>query len=58
MLLITILKNLFDINLFIRKECQINKIKYVYYLFNNNILMNHVTIINQLNNYNDVLFLD
>lgn len=26
MLLIAILKNLFDINLFIRKECQINKI--------------------------------
>jgi hypothetical protein len=49
LLMITILKNLFDIKLFIRKEIQINKNKYIYYILNNEILNNHKSIINKLN---------
>jgi hypothetical protein len=52
LMIITILKNLFDTNLFIRKECQINKIKYIYYIFNDIVLFNHLSVIKQLNKYN------
>ena len=50
-LLITILKNLFDIKLFIKKQIQINYVKYMYYIINNIILNNHKTIITKLSNY-------
>jgi hypothetical protein len=50
-LLITILKNLFDIKLFIKKQIQINNVKYIYYIINNIILNNHKTIITKLSNY-------
>jgi len=50
LLLITILKNLFDIKLFIRKETQINKVKHIYYILDENVLLEHKTIINKLNN--------
>ena len=49
LLLITILKNLFDIKLFIRKETQINKVKHIYYILDENVLLEHKTIINKLN---------
>jgi hypothetical protein len=52
LMIITILKNLFDTNLFIRKECQINKIKYIYHIFNDIVLCNHLSVIKQLNRYN------
>ena len=51
LMLITILKNLFDIKLFIRKEIQINNVKHIYYIINNMILNNHKTIITKLSNY-------
>jgi hypothetical protein len=51
LLLITVLKNLFDGNLFIRKECQINKIKYIYHTFNDTVLSNHLSVIKQINKY-------
>jgi hypothetical protein len=51
LLLITVLKNLFDCNLFIRKEYQINKIKYIYHTFNDTVLSNHLSVIKQLNKY-------
>jgi len=54
--LITILKNLFDIKLFIRKETQINKVKHIYYILDENVLLEHKTIINKLNNSN--MFVD
>ena len=44
------LKNLFDIKLFIRKETQINKVKHIYYILDENVLLEHKTIINKLNN--------
>jgi hypothetical protein len=47
LLLITILKNLFDNNLFIKKECQIKKIKFYYYIFNNDIFNKHKLLINK-----------
>jgi hypothetical protein len=50
LLLITILKNLFDVHLFIRKETQINKVKYAYYILDDNVLLEHQKIINKLNN--------
>jgi hypothetical protein len=56
LLLITIFKNLFDINLFIRKEVQINKVKYAYYILDGNVLWEHQQIINKLNNSN--VFID
>ena len=50
LLLITILKNFFDIRLFIRKEIQINKVKHIYHILNENVLSEHISIINKLNN--------
>ena len=50
LLFITILKNLFDNNLFTRKETQINKIKYMYYILNEEILLEHINIMNIFNN--------
>jgi hypothetical protein len=50
LLLITILKNFFDIRLFIRKEIQINKVKHIYHILNENVLSEYISIINKLNN--------
>ncbi len=50
MLLITILRNLFDVNLFIRKTVVINKVKYIYYNLDEQILTNHIKIMDKLNN--------
>ena len=50
LLLITILKNLFDTNLFIRKEALINKIKHIYYILNENVLLQHTKIMDIINN--------
>jgi hypothetical protein len=49
LLLITILKNLFDTDLFIVKKLNINKIKYIYYVFNGEIFTKHLSLINKLN---------
>jgi hypothetical protein len=51
LLLITILKNLFDNNLFIKTRIQINgKLnRYYYYTLNNNVINNHNNIINIIN---------
>jgi hypothetical protein len=51
LLLITVLKNLFDNNLFIKTRIQINgKLnRYYYYTINNNILNDHNNIINKIN---------
>ena len=43
LLLITILKNLFDINLFINKEIQINKVKHIYHILDENVLLEHTS---------------
>jgi hypothetical protein len=45
LLLITVLKNLFDVNLFIRKRITINEIWYYYYTVNYNILNKHKLLI-------------
>jgi hypothetical protein len=58
LLLITILKNLFDINLFIKKEMQINKNKHIYYMLDENVLLEHVSMIKKFNNsylFNDLI---
>jgi hypothetical protein len=49
LLLITILKNLFDVNLFIRKEVQINKVKHIYHILDENVLLEHTTIMEKIN---------
>jgi hypothetical protein len=49
-LLITLLKNLFDVNLFIRKLIQINNIQYTYYILNKKVLLEHIKIIEKINN--------
>ena len=41
--------NIID-NLFTRKETQINKIKYMYYILNEEILLEHINIMNIFNN--------
>jgi hypothetical protein len=48
LLFITILKNLFDGNLFINKKTDINKIRYYYYTINNKIFSEHQYIINKI----------
>jgi hypothetical protein len=49
-LLITLLKNLFDVNLFIRKLIKINNIQYKYYILNKEVLLEHIKIIEKINN--------
>ena len=48
LLLITILKQLFDSDLFIRKIIVINKIRHIYHVIDNKILTEHIIIIKQL----------
>jgi hypothetical protein len=48
LLTITILKNLFDVNLFIKKDIIKNKNRYICYILNDKILLNHNQIINIL----------
>ncbi len=55
-LLITILKNLFDGDLFIGKKFQNNKKEFYYYQLNINILNKHTNIINKINDF--VEFID
>jgi len=55
LLMITILKNLFDIKLFMRKETQINKVKHIYYIIDNMILNNHKSIITKLCSHIDFI---
>lgn len=50
MLLITIIRNLFDVNLFIRKEIQIKNTKHIYYNLNEQVLAEHIKIIDKINN--------
>jgi len=47
LLLITILKQLFDADLFIRKITEKKKCKYAYYIIDNKILTEHINIIKQ-----------
>ena len=49
MLLMTIIKNLFDDKLLIKKICRLNIIKYNYYVIDNEILNDHNKIINKIN---------
>ena len=51
LLLTTILKNLFDSNLFVRKQynTQKNKNRFIYYLINENVLLEHKNIIEKIN---------
>jgi len=51
LLMITILKNLFDGHLFIRKIIKINNINYSYFIFNEDVLSEHVLIIQKYNRY-------
>ena len=55
LLMITILKNLFDIKLFMRKETQINKVKHIYYIIDDMILNNHKSIITKLCSHIDFI---
>jgi hypothetical protein len=55
-LLITLLKNLFDVNLFIKKVIHINNIQYKYYILNKEVLLEHIKIIEKINNSD--LFID
>jgi hypothetical protein len=48
LLLITILKNLFDVKLFVSKECKINKNRYYYFCINTLTINNHVDIIKKI----------
>lgn len=60
LLLITILKNLFDTKLFIKKEIQINKVKHIYHILDENVLLEHKSIIKKFNNnhlFNDIDFI-
>ena len=50
MLLITILKNLFDSDLFIRISIQLNKIRHIYYNLDGKILTEHIKIMDKINN--------
>ena len=49
-LLITILKNLFDNNLFIRREKQIKKAKYIWYELDTKNFNDHLNLIIKFNN--------
>ena len=58
LLLITILKKLFDINLFIKKQIQINKVKHIYHILDENVLLEHTSIMKKINNsylFNDII---
>jgi hypothetical protein len=58
LLLITLLKSLFDTNLFIRKEKQIKKIKYVFYKIDDIIYQEHKTLIKKFdNNFDNIDFI-
>ena len=48
LLLITILKHLFDEDIFCCKYCIINKKQYYYYIINNHQLNKHIDIINKI----------
>jgi len=48
LLLITILKNLFDDNLLVKKYKKINQIQYYYYELNDEIFNKHINIIKKL----------
>lgn len=50
MLLITIVRNLFDINLFTRIAIQLNKTRHIYYNLDEKILAEHITIMDKMNN--------
>jgi hypothetical protein len=54
LLLITILKNLFDDDLFIKQFKKVNQIQYYYYELNNNIFDKHKNIINKIS-YEDFI---
>jgi hypothetical protein len=49
LLFITIFKNLFDNNLLCTKIKKINKKNFQYFIFNNEIMNNHLNIINIIN---------
>jgi hypothetical protein len=49
LLLITILKNLFDVNLFMKKELKIKKEKFICYILDENVLSEHQSVINKIN---------
>ena len=49
LLLITILKNLFDVNLFMKKELKIKKEKFICYILDKNVLLEHQSVINKIN---------
>jgi hypothetical protein len=50
LLLITIMKNLFDCNLFEKLNIQINNVRYTYYLINTDVLKQHTVIIDKIKN--------
>jgi hypothetical protein len=58
-LLITILKNIFDGNLFIRKQynTEKNKNRFIYYIINDKILLEHMNIINKINDITNIDFI-
>jgi hypothetical protein len=49
LLLITILKNLFDTDLFIVKKLNIDKIKFLYYIFDDKVYSYHISLIKKIN---------
>jgi hypothetical protein len=48
LLLITVIKNLFDTDLFTRIQIKKNTNKYIYYNFNKSVLLKHENVINQI----------
>ena len=54
-LLITVLRNLFDNNLFIKHITKINYTQYIYYVLNEKIYEEHLNIIQKINNNLDFL---
>ena len=50
MLLITIVRNLFDINLFIRKQIRIDNMKCVYYNLDEQVLDEHIKVMDKMKN--------
>ena len=58
LLMITVMKNLFDTELLIKKEKQINNKKYFYYTLNDNILKDHKSIANKINKCDVSEFID
>ena len=55
LLLMTVLKNLFDKNLFTKHFFEKNNVDFVYYVFDENVMNNHNSIINKLNNFADFI---